>query len=111
MANLTDNTYETIKTAAVEMDPDTSSAKTLCEWFEEYVDEGQVCEEDIAYFKKNTDIEFLKEFFKAGNVYYSLNYRRNCNGVVNDAIKHMIPSKEYTADKQMLFVYVNIDGK
>lgn len=111
LANLTDNTYETVKTAAVEMDPDTSSAKTLCEWFEEYVDEGQVCEEDIAYFKKNTDIEFLKEFFKAGNVYYSLNYRRNCNGVVNDAIMHMIPSKEYTADKQMLFVYVNIDGK
>lgn len=111
MVNLTDNTYETVKRTTVDMDPEINGEGTLSKWFEEFAAAGQVCSEDMEYFKKNTDINFLREHFKTGNMYFGINYKRKCNGVVDDAIMHMLPTKEYSNEKQMLFIYVNIDGK
>lgn len=110
MVNFTDNTYSIISMDESEQTAEKGFTDGIFEWLENFALSGQVHEDDRAEYLDKTNRAYLIDYFKGEKTSLSFTYRRNTGGEFKMAEMEMIPTENYTDDKQILFLYVkNID--
>lgn len=62
--------------------------------------------DDLSEYLGKTDIEYLREYFGAGNTSISLQYRRKSGDEYKEVEMEMILADDYSKDNMSLFLYV-----
>lgn len=108
--NLTTDTFLEIQLLQNEKSETKGYDEHISLWLRNFANSGQVHEADREEYLKNTDINYLRQFFKTGNSIFSIFYRRMIGNEFKKAMMEMIPANEYTDEEQIVFLYVkNID--
>lgn len=109
--NLTKDTYEIIKAEQSELTKEKGYEKTnISKWLYSFAMSGQVHPADKAYYIENTDLDYVRDFFKRGNNILVIRYRRKYGDEFKAAMMEIIPTSEYTEDNQIIFLYVKDIG-
>ena len=108
--NITDDTYSIVNMDVSEQTSEKGFADTISGWLTGFGKSGQVHEDDLEEYSNKTDLEYLREYFKAGKTSISIQYRRKYANGFELVVMDMIPADDYSAENQTLFLYVkNID--
>lgn len=108
--NLTTERFSLIRMGDKEKEHTRRPDEGISVWLQDFKLFGQVHEEDRENYLKNTDIDFLRDFFRQGNKVLALYYRRKIGKEYKHVMLEMIPAKEYTHEEQTVFLYEkNID--
>lgn len=108
--NITDDTYAIVNMDVTEQTAEKGFADTISAWLYGFGKSGQVHEDDLDEYLRQTDLEYLKEYFNEGKTSISIQYRRKYDDGFKQVAMDMIPADDYSADNQALFLYVkNID--
>ena len=108
--NITDDTYTIVNMDSSEMTSEKGFADTISAWLTGFGKSGQVHKDDIEGYLRKTDLEYLREYFKEGKTYISIQYRRKYADGFKQVAMDMIPADDYSVENQTLFLYVkNID--
>jgi len=102
--NLTKDTYTIINMDEKEALPELP--RNLSDWMREFGVSGQVHPDDLTEYLAKTDISYLQQYFKEGNLSLSVFYRRKYGDVYKQAIMELIPTGDYSNLHQTLFLYV-----
>lgn len=109
--NLTDDTFAVLQIDVEELDESRGYREKFTDWMKEFAKSGQVREQDVDIFLKKTDIEYMRGYFKEGNQVLGIYYYRKLKEDYKKVMLEIIPSKEYTNENQIVFMYVkNIEG-
>lgn len=82
------------------------NSESFSAWMHDFALSGKVAQEDTDYYLAKTKLDFLRGYFKQGNESLCLHYHRKIKDSFTKVMMEMIPSKEYTDDNQVLFLYV-----
>lgn len=105
--NLTNDTFQIIKTSQEEWSIFASHLEKISEWWRQFGERGYVYDDDIDAYNKFTDINRLRQFFhENSNGAQSGRYRRRIDDSWRWVQLDLIPSIEYTDDSQILILYV-----
>ncbi len=102
--NLTKDAYECVKVDKQELE--ISRYHRISEWWNDFVDRGNVYGEDEEVYRQFTDITSLREYFKEEQTRLSCRYRRRIGGEFRWVQMDLVPSIEYRDDDQVLILYV-----
>lgn len=103
--NLTDDTYSVISKTSEDSEM-SGSHEGFFRKFDRCVEVGDVHPEDVEEYLKKTRPDYLKSYFKSKNTIYCHYYRRKIKGCYKRAMMEIVPSKEYSQDNQVCFLYV-----
>lgn len=105
--NLTNDTFQIIKTSQEERSIFASHLEKISEWWRQFGERGYVYDDDIDAYNEFTDINRLRQFFhENSNGAQSCRYRRRIDDSWRWVQLDLIPSIEYTDDSQILILYV-----
>lgn len=104
--NITSDTYEIVSMDENEQTADKGFADTISGWLIGFGNSGQVHKSDLEEYLQKTDLCFLREYFNQKKSKLSIFYRRKYSDGYKNVIMEMIPTGNYTADNQELFLYV-----
>jgi len=104
--NITDDTYQIISTKTADVVSEFGTGYKVSESWKYYINSGLVHPDDMDDFSNNTDLDFLRDYFKMGSKTFSFFYRRKCGEEFRRSMMELIPAPEYTHDSQILYVYV-----
>lgn len=106
--NLSDNTYTVVKSS--DENPNNARPATFTEWIYDFAEQGMVYMYDRETFYVKTNIDTLIKHFKAGNDYFSINYRRKYKAAYKYAKLELIAAPDYTDTNQLVYLYVKEYG-
>lgn len=110
--NLSRDTYSIIEMDLSERDVKKGFDDSFSNWVRKFVETGQVHPEDQDFFVSHTNIDYLRQFFKQGNMAFCIYYKRIIGNTYKKAMLEIIPAREYADEEQIVFLYVkNIDRK
>lgn len=104
--NLGDDSFAIIKMDENEKNTDKGFRVNLSEWFGAFAQAGNIAEADRQRFIEETNIEKLKEYFRTGNSIFSIRYSRMLDGKLRDTLMEILPTKDYSDEKQEMFLFV-----
>ena len=108
--NLTDDTYKTIRSDVDDGFLQEGGSTCFSEWMTTFREMGYVHRKDEGNYKVLTDIEGLRQYFRAGNRTMHVFYRRKHNGEYHAVMTELMAAREYTDEVQIVYLYVkNID--
>jgi hypothetical protein len=108
--NLTDDTYKTIRSDVDDGFLQEGGSTCFSEWMTTFREMGYVHRKDEGNYKVLTDIEGLRQYFRAGNHTMHVFYRRKHNGEYHAVMTELMAAREYTDEVQIVYLYVkNID--
>lgn len=84
----------------------TSYAKDIDKWLLDFADKSFVHDEDIEFYKQNTDIGFLRDYFRKYDEPFRLMYRRLQNQEYKWVEMVMMKSANYTDSEPVVVLYV-----
>lgn len=103
-ADLLNDHYEIIKIHPEEKtDYPTNSFSS---WLFNFVNEGNVFSEDVEYYKFNTRLSFIQNYFSDGNSFMTIKYRRKTGNEFNWVSTELIKSKDYSSTNQIIFLMI-----
>lgn len=108
--NLTADSYGIIKMNQDEKTEQKGFSHKISEWLHGFGKSGQVHAEDLSGYLEKTSLEFLRSYFTKGNTSLSIFYRRLSADGYRRVMMEMIPSDDYTAENQTLYLYVKDIG-
>ncbi len=107
--NLTDDSYQIVNMLEEEQAREKGFSNKISVWLSDFGRSGQVHPDDLDYYLAQTDLDYLKGYFKDKS---SLNlfYRRMIGTEYKQVMLEIIPAGDYSEKNQSLFLYVkNID--
>lgn len=104
--NLATDTHEEIKVYQSEMTEEYGLSEKVSEWFRRFAETGNVHEEDKKEYLAFTKLEHICSHFKKERKCLRLRYRRKTEGEFRWVSMEIIPSLEYTEEKQIVMLYV-----
>lgn len=105
--NLTTDKFQVIKLDPSERNSILGQTEKITEWWQQFMENGHVFQEDAVVYQEFTDIERLKKLFCENNSrMQSCRYRRKIGENWRWAQMDLIPSIEYEDDNQVLILYV-----
>ena len=85
-------------------------SEKISEWLHDFGLSGAVHRDDKFEYLRKTDIDFMRKYFEDGNKLLSIHYRRKIKTKFYNVMMEIIPSKDYTPETQIVYLYVkNID--
>ena len=99
----------------IQMDPNEKNQakgynEKISKWLHDFGTSGQVHAEDVEVYLSKTSLEYMRNYFNSGNKELSIQYRRLIENKFYKVLMEIKPSKEYTENNQLCFLYVkNID--
>lgn len=79
-------------------------------WMEEFGNSGRVHPDDLAEYKKKTNIQYLREAFRSGKSTVHLFYRRKLGNEFRAVMAEFMASSEYSEENQIIYLSIkNID--
>ena len=104
--NLTDDTFSIVNMDMSEQTSDKGYSDKISEWLSGFGKTGQVHNDDLEQYLEQTNIEYLREYFKQDKTSISIFYRRKYEDSFKQVLMEMIPADDYSNDNQSLFLYV-----
>ena len=104
--NLTDDSYDAIRTFEDEMTDARGQIPTISGWFREFAMAGNVMEADKVSFLEFTDLDRLQETFRKKPEAISLRYRRRIGDRFCWVMMEMIPAVDYSDTHQTVMLYI-----
>lgn len=104
--NLTDDCYTIIRMDESEKVAEKGFSEKISEWLQKFPAAGLVHPDDVDEFLEKTSLPNLQEYFMKNNSSLCFHYRRKIEDSYRNVIMEMIPAKEYTDEKQIIFLYV-----
>ncbi len=110
LVNLTQNSCKVIRTEPGDPLWKDSASASFSQWMQLVSTSGQVHPEDMAEYTRKTDLQFLRDHFRAGNKTVHIFYRRKEGNGYQHVMTELMPAREYTDEQQIVYLYVkNID--
>lgn len=104
--NITNDTFNIVHMSKDENLKNKGFSEKISEWFSNFEKLGNVHQDDIDVFKRKTDLDFLRNYFKEGNSVINITYRRKCDTNYNRVLMEMILADDYDNNNQTLFLCV-----
>lgn len=108
--NITEDTYTIIDMNNSEQVEEKGYADSISMWLEGFGKSGQVHPEDLVEYLSKTNLEYMKNYFKSAKKSLIILYRRKYEEEFKQVMMEIVPTDEYSDEKQTLYLYVkNID--
>ncbi|MCQ2515236.1 MAG: GGDEF domain-containing protein [Saccharofermentans sp.] len=108
--NVTDDSFVVVNMDPKEQIKEMGYSEKISEWLSDFGKSGNVHPDDLANYKKQTSVEYIKDYFTHNKTSLIIQYRRKYEDGFKNVIMEMIPASDYASDNQSLFLYVkNID--
>lgn len=104
--NLTTDTHTEIKVYENEMTEEYGLSDKSSEWFQKFAETGNVYEEDRKAYLTFTNLDYLRTQFKKDRNCIRFRYRRKVLDEFRWVSMEILPSLEYTDEKQEVMLYV-----
>ncbi|MCQ2535769.1 MAG: GGDEF domain-containing protein [Lachnospiraceae bacterium] len=104
--NLTTDAYNIVGVDESEQTEAMGFSTKISEWLSAFGKTGQVHKDDLDEYLRQTDIEFLRTYFKGANTSLSIFYRRKFGDDFKQVMMEIIPADDYENDNQSLYLYV-----
>ena len=104
--NLTTDAYNIVGMDESEQTEAMGFSTKISEWLSAFGKTGQVHKDDLDEYLRQTDIEFLRTYFKGAKTSLSIFYRRKFGDDFKQVMMEIIPTSDYTDEVQKLFFYV-----
>lgn len=104
--NITDDTYQVVKNSLDEKYEDSEPYDRISSWLKGIAENGLIHPDDKKEYLEKTDLTYLKTYFSEKNSSLRLFYHRKRSDEYQRVMMEIIPTAEYTADNQRLFLYV-----
>jgi len=104
--NLTDDTYKTIRSDIDDGFLQENGSTCFSQWMTTFRKMNYVHRRDEKSYSVLTDIERLREHFRAGNRTMHVFYRRKHNGEYRAVMTELMAAREYTDNVQIVYLYV-----
>ena len=106
LANLTTDTHIDIKLSEEDMTANSGYAEKLSDWFYGVAKVGGISEVDKEKYLQFTDLDRLRNIFKAGETYCCCRFRQKINGDYRWVSLELAPAATYSHDDQQVYLYV-----
>lgn len=104
--DLTADNFVSIKVNPEDVKEDKGYSKKLSEWMIGFVRTGQVHPDDIERFLDRFRLDQLREYFYKHKKDFIHIYKRKTDDYFTQVMVEMIPAKEYTDERQIVYLYV-----
>lgn len=104
--NITNDTFSIVNIANNEKSENKGYSNKISEWLLNFGKLGNVHPDDLDNYLKNTDINYLRDYFKKGNSSIGITYRRNYDGEYYRVFMEIIIADDYEDNNQSLFLCV-----
>ena len=110
--NLTEDTFTVIQMEDREKNSAMGYSETsLSKWLKSFAESGLVAENDRDKYLANTDISYVRNYFKQGNKVLAFKYSRRIDDAYKLVMMQIVPDRNYSDDEQRVFLYVkDIEG-
>lgn len=106
--NLSTDSFSVIKSLNNDKTLSKSYADTVSSWLEGYIQLTNICDEYADDFGNKTKVQYLREYFRAGNDKFSFYYSVMDEGVKKNMLLEMFKSDEYNADSQLVYLFIKV---
>lgn len=104
--NLTEDSYTIVSMSLDEQVKEKGYSGNISIWLRDFGLTGQVHAEDLEEYFQKTNADYLKQYFKDGNKYFHLVYRRKFGDSYRQVMMEIIPTEDYNNENQSLYLYV-----
>lgn len=104
--DLTRDTHEEIKADPKELTEEKGYSDKISDWLKNFAQMNQVHVDDREKYLLFTDIEHLRRSFREGRKYMCCHYRRKMKDEFRWVSMELVPSHEYTHDRQIVLLYI-----
>lgn len=109
--NITDDSYQIVNVDETEQSTDKGYSDKISEWFYGFAKTGQVYADDVEEFIRQTDLQYLKQYFQLNKNILNIFYRRKIQNEYKKVMMQIVKADDYSDENQSLFLYVlNIDN-
>lgn len=108
--NISEDTYQIINMNVGEQTEEKGFSDKISEWLKIFGTTGHVHPDDLQEYLKNTNLQYMKDYFAENKTSLHIFYRRKYENEYKQVMMEIIPANDYKEDNQSLFLYVkNID--
>jgi len=105
--NLIKDSFEIISVEESELDAEHGYAEEkLSRWLQVFAYSKMIHPDDREKFIKRTGMVYLREFFSRESAKLTMRYRRLIGDEYREVLLEMVPSKEFTVNNKILYLYV-----
>ncbi len=104
--NLTTDYYEIVKVIDEELNNDVISTNRITDWWDLFVRQGYVKEEDVPHYQRFTDISWMRRQLKREAKPLRCRYRRKTLDEYRWVSMEIVPALEYTNENQIVMLYI-----
>jgi len=108
--NLTSDSYKIIQIDPEEKDLKFGFAENISTWLRNFGLSGQVHPDDLDNYLNQTNITYLRNYFKNGCSSIGIFYRRRSSFGYNAVMLEMLKADDYTDTNQSMFLYLKDIG-
>ncbi len=102
--NLLEDSYEIVKICP---DENTNySTNSFSSWLFNFVEDGNVFSEDIDYYKFNTRLSYIQNYFIEGNSCLTIKYRKKIGNEFHWVSTEIIKTKDYSEKNQSVYLMI-----
>ena len=104
--NVTKDNFTIIKVDSAEQTANMGYSHKISEWFKGFALSGNVHKDDLDTYLKQTDLAYLKNYFKSNKASLTISYRRKYGDKFKSVEMEIAPANDYKDNNQSLFLYV-----
>ena len=104
--NISEDTYQIINMDEYERTEEKGFPDKISVWLKEFGESGRVHPDDLKEYLEKTKLESISEYFSQGKTSLHIFYRRKINNCFKQVMMELIPTGDFSADNQSLFLYV-----
>lgn len=104
--NVTKDTHNIICMDVNEQTSQMGFSAEISKWLHDFGTSGQVHPDDLQQYLRDTNIEFIRNYFRSGNRSLNIFYRRLSGDTYRQTKMELIPAEDYSNDSMNLYLYV-----
>lgn len=104
--NLTEDSYEIVKMDQAEMSSEKGFNNKISRWLYDFAVTDQIHQDDAEDYIAQTDLGYLRRYFREGNDSMKLKYRRIIGDEFKTVVMEMVKSERYEAGRQLIYLFV-----
>lgn len=104
--NLTEDSYEIVKMDNSEMTHTKGFSNQISRWLYDFAVTEQIHPDDAENYVAQTDLGYLRRYFRDGNLKFQVRYRRLIQGEFKKVVMEMVKAERYEDNMQLVYLFV-----
>lgn len=104
--DLEEDSYQIVNMDNEEQTKEKGFDSRISVWLEKFGTSGQVHPEDLEQYLAQTNMDYIKDYFRQDKTSLNIFYRRRYGDIYKQVMMEMIPANDYSHENQKLFLYV-----